>query len=152
MKEKRSTTGRRLRPTREEEKERQSGGAKSVNFLTFYEPSEFHNLEPVRVVLCTGKVSAGPVLLSRSVLPGFSPLYSDLRRRCSWRKRMDLETTGEDCSKTDATSARRNVRRHYRLSRMILVRLLSSLKRTTVEKESKSNFYKRFRSPKDSNT
>lgn len=65
---------------------------------------------------------------------------------------MDLETTGEDCSKTDATSARRNVRRHYRLSRMILVRLLSSLKRTTVEKESKSNSYKRFRSPKDSNT
>ena len=32
--------------------------AKSVNFLTFYEPSEFHNLEPVRVVLCTRKVSA----------------------------------------------------------------------------------------------
>ena len=30
---------------------------KSVNFLTFYEPSEFHNLEPVRVVLCTRKVS-----------------------------------------------------------------------------------------------
>jgi len=35
--------------------------AKSVNFLTFYEPSEFHNLEPVRVVLCTRKVSARPV-------------------------------------------------------------------------------------------
>lgn len=60
--------GREARDEREKEEERKIESAgkrkrkrkmvKSVNFLTFYEPSEFHNLEPVRVVLCTRKVSA----------------------------------------------------------------------------------------------
>lgn len=47
--------------------------AKSVNFLTFYEPSEFHNLEPVRVVLCTRKVSACAPFSRAHLFPQSSP-------------------------------------------------------------------------------
>lgn len=56
----RETSRKRAKEGGREERKRER--AKSVNFLTFYEPSEFHNLEPVRVVLCTRKVSARPVL------------------------------------------------------------------------------------------
>lgn len=55
-KRKRGKGRERERNTTAKEEKRET--AKSVNFLTFYEPSEFHNLEPVRVVLCTRKVSA----------------------------------------------------------------------------------------------
>lgn len=57
--EKRKTAAekRDVRLARERSESQGREAAKSVNFLTFYEPSEFHNLEPVRVVLCTRKVS-----------------------------------------------------------------------------------------------
>lgn len=45
------------RDTRKRRRCEEKKGTKSVNFLTFYEPSEFHNREPARLVLCTGKVS-----------------------------------------------------------------------------------------------
>lgn len=77
--EARDERGRKRKRKKEREiarkRKRKTKMAKSVNFLTFYEPSEFHNLEPVRVVLCTRKVSAlAP--FSRTLLfsPSFSPL------------------------------------------------------------------------------
>lgn len=51
-----SKNEKRMKKKRVQEKGEEEG-RKSVNFLTFYEPSEFHNLQPVLVVLCTGKVS-----------------------------------------------------------------------------------------------
>jgi len=61
---------------KEREKARVRETTKSVNFLTFYEPSEFHNLEPVRVVLCTRKVSTRPVLPRAPSPPSSSPSLS----------------------------------------------------------------------------
>lgn len=65
----------RMKKKRVQEKGEEEG-RKSVNFLTFYEPSEFHNPQPVFVALCTGKVSVGST--RSSFLTPFSTIDSFL--------------------------------------------------------------------------
>lgn len=70
-----SRNEKRMKKKRVQEKGEEEG-RKSVNFLTFYEPSEFHNPQPVFVALCTGKVSVGST--RSSFLTPFSTIDSFL--------------------------------------------------------------------------